>query len=403
MRVSTSQLFQHSLRSMQAQQTKLADIQHQIASGQKNLRPSDNPADAARSLNLQQVVDQTQQYQSNINQAQGRLELEDTVLTDVTSLLQRVKDLALQANNGSLSSAEMSAVSQEVVERKEELLSLVNTRDANGDFLFSGFKGRTQAFAKSGSGDLAGVSFQGDQGIREIQVSPSRRVKDADSGSDLFLNVDSPAGVAVTAGLNNGGTLAASTAFVTDVSLQTQNRYQITFNTPTQFDLVDTTTATTVLVNSTYVAGQAIEFDGLKVVLHGAAQVGDQLILEPSVKQDVFTSMNKFIDALAASSSVSNSNTRLSGVLAESIAEFDATISKSIEFQTQVGGRLSSLDSQSIENDAYLIQLKTSLSKIHDLDYTAAISQLTQESMVLQASQAAFMKVEKISLFDFLR
>jgi len=403
MRVSTSQLFQHSLGSIQTQQVKLADLQHQISSGQKNLRPSDNPADASRSLNLQQTLSQTEQYQSNINQAQGRLELEDTILTDVTSLLQRVKGLALQANNGSLSPVDMSAISQEVVERKGELLSLANSRDANGDYLFAGLQGRTEAFAKSGSGDLYGVGFQGDQGAREIQISPSRRIQDADSGSGLFLNVNSPAGVTLKASLTNLGQVSGSSAFVTDVSLSTQHPYQINFTTPTTFSVVDSVTATTVVANAAYVEGQSIEFEGLKITLQGGAQAGDQVGVAASKKQDVFSTLNKFIDALKSSSSVNNNNGKLSGVLAQSISELDAAISNSVEYQTQLGGRLSSLDSQSIENDAYLIQIKTSLSKIHDLDYTAAISQLSQESLVLQASQAAFMKVGKMSLFDLLR
>jgi len=403
MRVSTSQLFQHSLRSIQTQQVKLADLQHQISSGQKNLRPSDNPADAARSLNLQQVLSQTEQYQSNINQAQSRLELQDTVLTNVTSLLQRVKGLALQANNGSLSPLDMSAISQEVVERKGELLSLANSRDINRDYLFSGLQGRTEAFAKSASGDLYGVDFQGDQGAREIQISPSRRIQDADSGSHLFLNLNSPAGVATNSSLTNFGDVRASSAFVSDVNAQTQNSYQINFITPSQFNVVDSVTATTVVANATYIEGQPIEFDGLKLTLTGGAQAGDQVNIAPSNKQDIFTTLNKFIDVLKSSSSVNNSNTKLSGVLAQSISELDGAISNSVEYQTQLGGRLSSLDSQSMENDAYLVQVKTSLSKIHDLDYTAAISQLSQESLVLQASQAAFVKVGKMSLFDLLR
>jgi len=403
MRVSTSQLFQHSLRSIQTQQVKLADLQHQISSGRKNLRPSDNPADASRSLNLQQTLSQTEQYQSNINQAQSRLELEDTILTDVTSLLQRVKGLALQANNGSLSPVDMSAISREVVERKGELMSLANSRDANGDYLFSGLQGRTEAFAKSGAGDLYGVGFQGDQGAREIQISPSRRIQDADSGSGLFLNINSPAGVTLKPSLTNLGQVSGSSAFVTDVSLQTQHAYQISFTTPTTFSVVDSVTAATVVANAAYVEGQPIEFDGLKVSLQGGAQAGDQVSVAASNKQDVFTTLNKFIDALKSSSNVNNNNAKLSGVLSQSIFELDEAITNSVEYQTQLGGRLSSLDSQSIENDAYLIQIKTSLSKIHDLDYTAAISQLSQESLVLKASQAAFMKVGKMSLFDLLR
>ena len=120
MRISTAQIFQQGLLGMQNQQVNIAKIQLQLASGLKNLRPSDDPAEVARSLELEQIVSLTQQYGDNIDAAESRLNHEETALNGVGNSLQRIRELAVQGASTILSQAGRSALATEMRERIDD-------------------------------------------------------------------------------------------------------------------------------------------------------------------------------------------------------------------------------------------------------------------------------------------
>ncbi len=191
MQLSTSQIYQQAVTSMLDKQTALAKTQQQLATGQKILAPSDDPGAATRILNLTQVIETTDQYQRNADFADTRLALEETVLTDIGDMLQRVRGLAVQANNATNTAQDRKIIAIEVRATLDSLLQLSNSKDANGEYLFSGFKTDTEPFSDAGSGNFV---YAGDQGQRSIQVGPKRQVVTGDAGNDVFLKVDDGAG-----------------------------------------------------------------------------------------------------------------------------------------------------------------------------------------------------------------
>ena len=72
------------------------------------------------------------------------------------------------------------------------------------------------------------------------------------------------------------------------------------------------------------------------------------------------------------------------------------------EVRTSVGLRLNTLDTQSELNDQRVVDLKTTLSDVRDLDYADAISRFKLQEVVLQAAQQTYVQVSRLSLFDFL-
>lgn len=187
-RLSTPNLNENSIRSIQDQQIKLFKAQTQLSTGLRVNAPSDDPPAAARILDLTQAIDDTNQYKRNINFVQSRLNLEDSTLTGVTDLLQRVRDLAVQANSGTYTTSDRQAISYEVKQRLGELLGLANTKDSNGDYLFAGFQGRANpaAFTDDGNGVY---TYHGDQGHRTLTIADNRQMTDGDNGYDLFVNL----------------------------------------------------------------------------------------------------------------------------------------------------------------------------------------------------------------------
>lgn len=107
-------------------------------------------------------------------------------MTSANNSLIRVKELALQASNGTLSQSERNAISVELKSLRGELLSLGNTRDDSGNYIFSGTRVNTPAFAEDANGT---VVYQGDQTNTSIPAGVERTVQFTRSGVDVFSRV----------------------------------------------------------------------------------------------------------------------------------------------------------------------------------------------------------------------
>ena len=103
MRVSTSGAFASGLAAMQRLQAALDQTQRQISTGRRILTPSDDPIAASRALEIRESVGRLEQFDRNANIASNRLSQEEAALGSVNNVLQRVRELALQANNATQS------------------------------------------------------------------------------------------------------------------------------------------------------------------------------------------------------------------------------------------------------------------------------------------------------------
>jgi flagellar hook-associated protein 3 FlgL len=184
MRISTSWAQQTAVNSILAQQSKMQQTQMQLSTGKKLLTPSDDPGAAARIIDLNQSIKQTEQYQSNINAARQRLDLESGVLQNATDILHRIKELGVQGLNATYSPSDRTIIATEMESLNENLVGMANTRNANGEYLFSGFKSTTQPFSKNTAG--GGYTYAGDGYQRTIQIGETRQIADGDPGINVF-------------------------------------------------------------------------------------------------------------------------------------------------------------------------------------------------------------------------
>lgn len=186
MRISTSWSNQIEFSAMQTKQSSLTRTQIELTAQKKILTGADNPTGAAQIVDLNQNISQTKQFQSNISTAQQRLELEDSVLGNAADIMYRIKELAVQGLNATLSPNDRSTIAQEMEGLNKDLLGLANTKNANGEYLFSGYKSATPAFSKDQSGAAGAYVFNGDNNSRLIQIGLDRHVADGDPGINAF-------------------------------------------------------------------------------------------------------------------------------------------------------------------------------------------------------------------------
>ncbi|MDD5214569.1 MAG: flagellar hook-associated protein FlgL [Methylococcales bacterium] len=149
MRISTAYPQQFNINSMFDQQSKLNETQLKISSGKKYLSPAENPSAAAYSLGFKQSISETQQYQDNIDAVTQRLQLEETSLTSAIDAIQRLQELGLQGiSDSGNSTISRNAIASEFEQLNEHLMGLANTRNANGEYIFSGTKTTEMPFGK---------------------------------------------------------------------------------------------------------------------------------------------------------------------------------------------------------------------------------------------------------------
>lgn len=187
MRISTGMIYDQGVAALQQQSAALLHTNAQIASGRRILTPADDPVASARALDVRQSESLNKQFMNNQSAAEDALRMVEGQLNGAVNVLQYVRDRALEANNASYGPGELKAIAIDVRAQYESLLAVGNARDANGDFLFSGYKSNTQPF--SGNPD-SGATYAGDQGSRMMQVSSSRFMPISFSGDQVFPGGD---------------------------------------------------------------------------------------------------------------------------------------------------------------------------------------------------------------------
>lgn len=185
MRISTTWSHQQGVNALLEQQIKLNQSQISLSSGKKYLAPSDNPNAVTKLVDLQQNIKVNEQYQVNIGSARQRLELQESALTNVTDTLQRIQELTTQGLNGINTPEDRKAIAAEIDQLKDHLFGIANTKNANGEYLFSGYKSDKPAYSYDPSTtDI--YSFDGDTNRRSIAIGPDRTVTDGDPGENVF-------------------------------------------------------------------------------------------------------------------------------------------------------------------------------------------------------------------------
>jgi len=186
MKISTSFLFDRATERMSTIQNKLATTQAQMAESKQILSPSDAPDQAAAIQRLKGEVQRQDSHMRTLDVAMRRYTAEETALSASNDILIRMKELGLQAANDTLAPDDRKAVGVEMKALRDQLLSLGNTRDDSGNYLFSGTRVNTPAFAEAVNGE---VVYQGDQTQTRIPAGVERMVQFTRAGTDVFSRV----------------------------------------------------------------------------------------------------------------------------------------------------------------------------------------------------------------------
>lgn len=397
MRISTAGLHQSGVNNILRQQSALARVQNQIATNSRMLSAADDPAAAAQALSLDQTLADITTWQSNIGSAQTRLSMEETALSGANDVLDQIRERVLQANSAGQSPQTREQIATELEQVYQQLLSYANSDDGNGRFLFGGSSDANAPFAQTSGG----VAYNGDQQNRLLAIGGSRQIADGDAGDAVFLRLKSGNGsFAVQAGAANAGGLQFKSSQVTDAAAWDGGSYSISFSGG-YYEVRDAGNA--VVAGGPYSAGSAIRFRGIELTLAGAPADGDSLSVAPSAQKDLFATVKDLIAAVRAPTGTAAQRAQQQTAIAQGLMELQAGQDHLGGVRATVGNRLAALDSASSNLDARGLAATENLSDLRDVDLVEASGRLNLAQVILQAAQQSYMKVQGLSLFDFLR
>jgi flagellar hook-associated protein 3 FlgL len=398
MRIATSAIYQMKVQALLDQQAALAKTQSQIATGLRVQTPADDPVAAAQLQDLARAQAQEEQFAKNSTAVTGRLQTEEQALADANGVIQRARELVVQANTATLSDSDRQSIATELKARLDELLSIANRRDSNGEYLFAGYSGGTLPFARGATGS---VGYAGDSGTRAVQVGTGLFVQDSDTGNRVFMDIAAGNGVFTTAAsASNTGSGVIDAGSVTNRAAWVPGAYTLRFATGTTWRVTNSSNA--VVASGNYTSGGAIAFNGVQLGVTGAPAAGDSYTIASAGTRDVFSTLDGIVTTLRAGASNDAARAQLNSALNGSLQQLDQASQQLLTVRSQVGARLSTLDDADGTRQSELANLQTSAGQLAGLDYAAAVSKMSQQTVALQAAQQSFATIAKLSLFNYL-
>jgi flagellar hook-associated protein 3 FlgL len=427
MKISTKLFNEQQIRQFSSLNEDIQKLQDRISSGKNIVVASDDPVGSVNLSGYKTVKQQLDQYLKNVNSAQTRLSLVDTNLQNLSTIMIRANELLIQASSDVLGRSDREAIALEIDEMKEELLSLANQQDANGSFIFGGFKTKTQPFQENLDGK---IEYKGDAGTTSLSVSETMVVQTSVDGESLFQKIKGSSGVTVSMftmleNISNSVRTASSAVHATKAD--THAEFEITNSDygTWSFDITghggtanisveltgDDPADIIKAINNANIGITASQSStNPKKIKLDSSQQGEIEIknLEiPNIKtaQKVPTSFITFDPLDASGNKIGHSQTlydndQLTSAQLNNIADTQVHIAN---FRGEVGAKLNLLVRQNENLTERDIAIKKDLSDLEDADLAALVTDLKAQLTGLQASQQAFVKISNLNLFNYIK
>ncbi|MEX1222008.1 MAG: flagellar hook-associated protein FlgL [Idiomarina sp.] len=408
MRLSTSLIFSRGLNSVLNTQQALSKVQDQLSAQTKILSPADDPIGKAQVMALDEKIGQNDQFQRNSTTLENNLKREESVLANITTAVDRARVLAIQAGNGTMSVEDRKALALELESLESEVFDLMNAQDESGEYIFAGFQNREESFLYNSAKQT--YEYNGDDGQRLLQMSPSLKLAAGDPGSSVFTKVSDRISVSRDAGSTTSDavfTVNDRQGFIDqldvlyDDATPANNYFNVEIQAGNQFQVTDSAGA--VLAGpSAYTPGEPIRFAGASFAFEEPPAAGQTLTVnfDEPVERNLATAIGDLARSLRnnGDDELKNWQNEIGFALDDFSKGKDAVVSA----RASVGARLNVMDNARNSNFDFQIVNKDARSRIQDVDYATAITELTKQETVLQASQQVYVRINRLSLFNFL-
>lgn len=401
MRVSTAQFYIQNGLQMSNQQASVNEQVNYISSGKRVLTAKDDAVAYGTLAGYKNDLANIEKYQRNITQAENRNSLIDTSLANAEGIMNELKDLMLQANNGVYSADDLASIAQQAKHSLEQILDIANSQDETGGFVFAGYQVDDAPFVLQADNT---VNYRGDNGVRELQIAKNVSIASNQSGENVFQKVPNAIGDFSPTYITNTSGIAVDSAVIADPSTYNSalNPADFTFNFTSATDLSITDGAGNVTNIAGYVPGQTIAFNGIEVKLSGNPLPGDNFTLSPDQDVSVFENIKSAIDWISNKAGAGE-DPQVQVDFNQVIEQLNDSMNHLTSRRAQSGINLQVIDRQKSNHLDTELYLSAGRSSIEDLDFAKAISTFEQSKIALQAAQQSFTQVQSLSLFNYIR
>jgi flagellar hook-associated protein 3 FlgL len=400
MQISTKNFFESSVKNMQKAQTEAAKSNEQLSTGKSLIRPSDDTVKLRTIGNLERAIDKVDAQNYNLDHLLIRYSTEESALRSASDVLIRMRELAIQASNGSVSSEDREIISIEIDGLKEQLFSLANTRDADGNTVFAGSRTGQLAFVKADDGS---IYYQGDAEKMMVEIGNNRELPKNRNGLEVFAGVRriDETGEEKTIeffealeDLKQVLIAEQKTQIIVKPDELSADSGELTINgvqiskvneNPTLDQLVAAVNAESKRTNV-----YAYKDENGSFVLENIEGLESEFIVlgdMPGILSGVSGRIGPSID---------------SRLIERSISEVGVLHSNVAVSMGRIGSETQSAEAQKALNMDVDIRLKQLRSNEVDVDFAEAVARFNVELARLEASQAAFAKLSRLSLFEYL-
>lgn len=411
MRISSQQAFNLGVQGIQKNYSDMIRTQQQISTGNRILTPADDPVASVRLMQLEQQRSMLGQYKENLIAANNSLVQEESTLNSVNDIMQRIRVLAEEAGNGALSQSDRQSIAAELREREDELLGLMNTKNARGEYQFSGFQGKTQPFVRQGDGSFV---YNGDEGQRKLQVASSLDIAISDNGKKVFQNITNAARLDATYTPPAGSTLAVSAPLVQDEIAfagapgYPDSVFEIRFDpaNPKNYEVVETTTGSTLQTGSLDdddKTHDTLVFAGVIVHLDGVPAGGESISIRADPlreKQGVLDTVYQLRKALEDNADSPEGARATRDAIAAAITNIDHAMVTIDGVRGDIGARMNIVETTRTNNEDVDLVNQAVQAELREVDYPEALSKLAFQSIILEAAQQSYVKISNLNLFN---
>ena len=394
--------------TLTTQEAQINALQQQISTGLKVQTPDQNPAAyETAALGNDQV---SQLSNDNTTQAaiQTQLGAANNAYSSVTSLLDNVQSIVLQALSGTTNAQNLNALSLQVQSASKQLLSAGNTIAPNGSYLFGGSRGSLAPFQPDSSGNIA---YFGDSGQAQATISQGNTANTLVNG-EAFTSALAGDGIsAVSASSSNGGTGQILQQGL--VNAATANAFQqsgapitvafaVSGNTTTYTATQGGTTISTGTLGSGGSSQTNLQLAGVNYEITGTPANGDSFSISPARPQSAFALLQQISTALSNASATPAQVAQTNQVLNQSLAGLAQYQQGITTAQAQNGVTLQALATAATSNTAQQTAVQTTVNNATAVNMPAAISALDQTMTAVQAAMKTFGTAQSLSLFKYL-
>ena len=428
MQISTKLFNEQQVAQFGKLNEKVQGIQEKISTGQNILKASDDPLAAVNLSAAKEQQSMLSQFESNIDNARRRLGLADMTLQESINVLTRISELTVQAGNGAYGPNERLSLLAEAKEMTKLMVEIANTRDAQGQSLFAGYKSAGVAFTMTPNGE---IEYQGDRGVSALQISENMTIGTSLDGGSVFGRVETEGGRKSVFDLLQAAVSAIDPANDLSVQGSAVAKAELKFDLPRDpeewsFSLTGTTGTATITASladgkySDLVAAINAQTVNTGVEASYNAVTNRVELTEPTngriIMQDISIEGVTSADAKTASnvyfSSIDGAGYEIgqarrlgdSDLIISNLGkDIAAAVSHLSVQQAYIGAQMNKAERQLDVVNQRKIAVSEDVARIGDADLAALVTELQAMLTNKDAAQQAFAKIGQQSLFDYIR